>query len=86
MKNLHVVLFCVLFLIAGFVLGRVTGHRGPGKAHRGCTKGASCERGPGGCERGHGARWVHDGGQEDVEVMLLTDEACFPCRVGGRCT
>ena len=75
MKNLHVVLFCVLFLIAGFVLGRVTGHPGPGKSHRGCAKGASCERGHGGCERGHGAKWVQDGGHEEVEVMLLTDEA-----------
>jgi hypothetical protein len=75
MKNLHVVLFCVLFLIAGFVLGRVTGHPGPGNPHRGCAKGASCERGPGGCERGHGAKWVQDGGHEEVEVMLLTDEA-----------
>ena len=60
-KNTHLILFSAVFLVLGFLLGRVTGHQGPRmhKGHPGCM------------EVGDNV-WVSDGG---VEVMMFTGEA-----------
>ena len=59
-KNTHLILFSAVFLVLGFLLGRVTGHQGPRmhKGHPGCM------------EVGDNV-WVSDG---EVEVMMFTDE------------
>ena len=59
-KNTHLILFSAVFLVLGFLLGRVTGHQGPRmhKSHPGCM------------EAGDNV-WVSDG---EVEVMMFTDE------------
>ena len=66
MKSLHVALFCVLFLLVGFALGRVTGHGSyPPGVHR-------HESG------GRAAGWMHAGSSSDVdevEVMVVAADA-----------
>ena len=59
-KNTHLILFSAVFLVLGFLLGRVTGHQGlrMHKGHPGCM------------EVGDNV-WVSD---EEVEVMMFTDE------------
>ena len=39
-KNTHLILFSAVFLVLGFLLGRVTGHQGPQmyKGHLGCME------------------------------------------------
>ena len=39
-KNTHLILFSAVFLVLGFLLGRVTGHQGPRmhKGHPGCME------------------------------------------------
>ncbi len=59
-QNTHLILFSAVFLVLGFLLGRVTGHQGPRmhKGHPGCM------------EVGDNV-WVSDG---EVEVMMFTDK------------
>ena len=59
-KNTHLILFSAVFLVMGFLLGRVTGYQYPRmhKSHTGCM------------EAGDNV-WVSDG---EVEVMMFTDE------------
>lgn len=59
-KNTHLILFSAVFLVLGFLLGRVTGHQGPRmhKGHPGCM------------DVGDNV-WLSDG---EVEVMMFTDE------------
>ncbi|MDA0728566.1 MAG: hypothetical protein O3B70_09295 [Bacteroidetes bacterium] len=66
MKSLHVVLFCVLFLLVGFALGRVTGH---GNHARGVHRHV-----PG----GHAVALTHAGSSTDVdevEVIVVAADA-----------
>ena len=59
-KNTHLILFSAVFLVLGFLPGRVTGHQRPRmhKGHLGCM------------EVGDNV-WVSDG---EVEVMMFTDK------------
>ena len=59
-KNTHLILFSAVFLVLGFLLGRVTGHQGP-RMHKGHP----------GCMEVGDNLWVSDG---EVEVMMFTDE------------
>lgn len=59
-KNTHLILFSAVFLVMGFLLGRVTGYQYPRmhKSHPGCMEAGD-------------KVWVSDG---EVEVMMFTDE------------
>ena len=59
-KNTHLILFSAVFLVLGFLLGRVTGHQGP-RMHKGHP----------GCMEVGDNLWVSDG---EVELMMFTDE------------
>ena len=59
-KNTHLILFSAVFLVLGFLLGRVTGHQGP-RMHKGHP----------GCMEVGDNMGVSDG---EVEVMMFTDE------------
>ena len=59
-KNTHLIPFSAVFLVLGFLLGRVTGHQGP-RMHKGHP----------GCMEVGDNLWVSDG---EVELMMFTDE------------
>ena len=58
-RNTHLILFSAAFLVLGFLLGRVTGHKGMPRPH-----------GHAGC-----MQWTEEGilESQDVEVMILSD-------------
>ena len=69
-KNTTTILFCAIFLILGFILGRVTAHHG---GHHGKKGRIEC-RGHHQTCHGESIGWDEDDEVKHVEVMVLSDE------------